>query len=631
MGRRTRGAKASMKKSLKGMFKNLPVDERGLSRPLGDTCTEDPRDIGEETFLYFKDVPEPYPLEKLRYVRNASMLPSIAEYSLKWLELGVLQLLDGIDKSNYMSVITCFIPFFVLNVRNIMFPGEKEPRLISDMTASGVNECCYSLKWNMSVIMEHVKHWSPDTVFISFDLSKAYLQVRIPEPLRRFFGVYLPAFPGSPFGREVFGVLSGMPFGFKPAGFILRHQTDWILRNMQSRFPWLGHHLWVDDFLFYMNSGYTCKVPDVVTEFDRLVAMCSHKRNVKKSVVQPGQVVVHNGIEIDTVLGTMSLPTKKCERLLSILRFTSGATDAELLALSVTEWETYKGVLSYVGYVVPLLKCWLSPWYKFCNERGTRPRCAELRESAAEMLSYLEKTYGTSQISRKMHLMRAGSWTLWDLQFDDAKLDDGTMIITVDSSRFETGIFIPTQPLRGEMRVSVPRSDLGSSCANELHGALYAITRFGGERQRVVVYNDNKATVKHINNARAKSSESNIFVKGFVHWLTWSGSAVVAKWVPGVLLHHADDQSRMNSLQSTSFYLGGTLLPEESVFLFDPRGLSDSVWVWDGLEDVFQVICPRYEGTHECCRIYAEKRDHSGLIVYNKLIPGSFIRYLLNG
>lgn len=628
MGNRSQKRKSCMKKNLKRLFLNLDVDSKGYSRPLDTTCSSDPRDVGDETFLYFKDIPEPFPLNKLNYIKSDKMLPGIAEHLLKWLDMGVLQLLDNVNKDNYLAYITCFIPFFVLNCKDIMFPGEKEPRLISDMTANGVNKCCYSLKWKMDVVLEHVKNWSPDTVFVTFDLSKAYLQVRIPEPIRRFFGIYLPNFPGSPFGKEIFGVMTGMPWGFKPAGFILRHQTDWIIRELRVKFPWLGYHLWVDDFLFYLSQSNIDDVPELVSEFDSLVSAASHERNKKKSITTPVTEVVHNGININVLDGIISLPENKCSRIIGILEFTSTATDNSLLAVPISEWETYKGVLNYVGYIIPLLKCWLSPWYKFCLERNVRPSCSSLRESATEMLLFIRKHFKSNILTRKMHLTSLGKWTLWDYRFKDVTVDRDTLIITVDSSSLDTGIFIPRQFLHDEVRVSLSRTDLGNSCANELHGALYAATRYGGTNRRVIIFNDNKATVTHINNARARSKDSNFFVQHFVNWLTCSGSAVVAQWVPGVLLHHADDQSRVSDLQTTKFYVSGALISESSLFLFDPTNLKSSVWVWEGLVHVFEVLCPRYVRSANYDRVYAEKYDSNGHLLYDKLIPGSFLNYV---
>lgn len=629
MGRIVQKRGVNFKKRLKRLFLKLDVDSKGFSLPLEKTCLSDPRDIGEETYLYFKSIPEPYPLNKLRYVKSKEMLPGIADHLLKWLDLGVLELLDGVSSSNYMSFITCFIPFFVLGCKNIMFPGEKEPRLISDMTANGVNDCCYSLKWNMTVVLDHVKNWNPGTVFISFDLSKAYLQIKIPEPLRRFFGIYLPNFPGSPFKREIFGVMTGMPWGFKPAGFILRHQTDWIIRNLGCKFSWLGHHLWVDDFLFYMNQKYICDVDKVITEFDALVGTASHCRNVKKSIDTPTSVIVHNGIEIDTARGILSLPEVKNTRLLKILEFTSNANDSTLLKVPITEWETYKGVLNYIAYIVPLLKCWLSPWFKFNSERGVRPSCNDLRESAYEMLTFIRENYPERKVYRKMYLGTNGNWSLWDCRYNDVLLDEKTLVITVDSSSVDTGIFIPKQSIHCEVRISVSRTDLGNSCANELHGALYAVCHYGGMGRRVIVYNDNKATVKHINNFQARSRDSNEHVRSFVCWLMRSGSAVVARWVPGVLLHYADDQSRISALQSTEFYISGTQILEDSLFLFDPEKLSNDVWVWEDLVDVFNILCTNYISTFCTDRVFAIKKDGDGRILYSKVIPGSFIKYSL--
>lgn len=629
MGKRAQHKKSASRKAFKASLVNLSVDSRGKARPLSNVCQSDPRRINEETSMYFKEEPKFYGLKELTYLKSPTMLKDIGEHLIEWMHLGVLQLLEGVNLSNYMKFITCFIPFFCLDVRRIKFPGEKKPRLISDMTKSGVNDCCHTLEWPMKVVMNNVKDWTPDTVFMSFDLTKAYLKIEIPELFRRFFGVYLPNFEGSPFGKEVFGVLTGMPFGFKPASFILRHQTDWIIQRLQRKYPWLRHHLWVDDFLFYFDKVYEKDAKAVMSDFDAIVEEAGHVRNKEKSVTDPGQRIMHNGLYFDVVNGHMQLAEVKCIRLLKILEYTSTASDEDILKISIGEWEIYKGIMNYVGYIIPVLSCWLRPWFVFTTTYNKRPPCEELRESASEMLIYIKRNFGSKPLTRKFYRTLRGNWSLWDLKYDDVPIDKEVMIVTVDSSREDTGVYIPQQSVSSEVRVSVSRDDLGNSCANELHGCLYALIRYGKLGGRIVLYNDNSAAVKHINAVRARSRESNSFVKKYVSWLTYSGSAVVAKWVPGVLLHHADDQSRARCLQVTTFYLRGKPLAEKSVFLFDPNNLNECVWVWTDLEPVFRVMCPQYKASELVDRIYALKQDRVGKKLYDKLIPGIFKCYVL--
>ena len=175
---------------------------------------------------------------------------------------------------------------------------------------------------------EVADYMTPNCWFAVLDLKAAYRSVHIAPQDRTHQG-----FMWNWDGQERYFLDNRLCFGLKCAPYIFSRLTEFIVRSMGRR-GGQGVFGYLDDFLVVADSREEC--------LSKLYMLIALLRNLGfgiawDKIISPSQSVVYLGIEIDSVNLEFRLPTRKVDRLKSLVaefQHKTKATKKELQVLA---------------------------------------------------------------------------------------------------------------------------------------------------------------------------------------------------------------------------------------------------------------------------------------------------------
>jgi hypothetical protein len=140
-----------------------------------------------------------------------------------------------------------------------------------------------------------------------------------------------------------------LPFGLRAAPYIFNLFAEafhWILGRALAPFSTEVVH-YLDDFLFVSppTTDWTALDAVISATADTLGLSIKEKKN------RQGTVVDFCGLEVDTALYVVRLPTEKKDKALSLLK---PYVTSETSSICLTELQSLTGFLAFASYVVPL-------------------------------------------------------------------------------------------------------------------------------------------------------------------------------------------------------------------------------------------------------------------------------------
>jgi hypothetical protein len=297
------------------------------------------------------------------------------------------------------------------------------------------------------------------------------------------------------------------------------------------------------------------------------------------------------------------------------------------LKVPIKELESYAGFLGHVASIARELNPFLKTWRSANARRPFRPPLKVIRGDSASMLEWVEANYPNERVHAQLYVRPCGSMTLHDLRYAEdhmtfgGLLDKDVQMAMCDASATEAGI-VTWEGTHPTVK-SFPKEDFQNPDGKSVsvYNELWAICRSveilqPQQGRRYLVMNDNQAAVSQFNKRKPSKPDAYRIMRPVLTLLKRQRAEAVAVWLPGVMVHLADDASRTAALHDTEWRV------------VSPQGVvsPDPPWLGEHVSTETVVVCERmaepFSALYPCARraqggytVHVLKKSDLGSIV----------------
>ena len=204
------------------------------------------------------------------------------------------------------------------------------------------------------------------------DVQDAFLSVWIAPVFRKYFCFFL---------NGIMHMFKRMPFGLTTAPWIFSRLMRIIKKFLRRK--GVNVNSFIDDFIIWSRSQVVAARHLRWTK--EVLVWLGLKVNIKKSFTTPKQQLKYLGVELDLQTLTMSLPSKKVEKILSLCNST-----AQLQYVTRHDLEGLVGLITFFHSVVPLGRMYANPiimWMNAHTSVSSRSARVSVDSSLRKLLS----------------------------------------------------------------------------------------------------------------------------------------------------------------------------------------------------------------------------------------------------